>query len=182
MSRFFTTKEVGKGTGLGLATAYAIVQQHQGCIECESELGEGTTVIVNLPIVELGSGTKERGSGDPAIEGGTETVLVIDDEKAIRNSVVTMLSAYGYTVLVGTDGLEVFRRHCEEIDLVMLYLSMPNMSGYEVLSILRGLKPELKVILISGYRVDDVADVEMMLFSADERLVRIKKDITYYYY
>ena len=103
---FYTTKEVGKGTGLGLATAYAVVQQHQGWIECESEPGAGTTFSVNLPVAKPEAANKAAGTDEPALKGGTETILVIDDEAPIRKGMDATLSSFGYTVLLGADGAD----------------------------------------------------------------------------
>ena len=150
---FFTTKEVGRGTGLGLSSAYAIVRQHRGWIDCESRPGSGTVFSIHLPIADRG-GTSQATEGEDDVAQGTETLLVIDDEEIIRNLVSSQLSKFGYTVLLGTDGkdgLDVFRRKRDEIALILLDVSMPNMSGHEILPILRSLNPEVKVIVITGY-------------------------------
>ena len=149
---FFTTKEIGKGTGLGLATVYAIVQEHGGWIECKSERNVGTTFSILLP------------SGEPQAESAgereqRETILVIDDEQMVRHTVGQFLQRGGYAVLEGIDGkdgLEVFERERDKISLVLLDLSMPHMSGTEVLAQLRRLSPDIKVVLFTGYPVGDV--------------------------
>ncbi len=155
---FFTTKEVGAGTGLGLATAFGIVKHHGGWIECESTKGVGTTFTVSLPSAD-GNIQFERmeDSVQPASSGGTETILVIDDEEIIRTSLSTYLSGLGYRVLQAEDGekgLDVYRQHQEEVDLVVLDLSMPKISGEEVLRSLRDLDVELKVMIFTGYNSD----------------------------
>ncbi len=161
---FFTTKEMGKGTGLGLATAYAVIQQHEGWITCESHLGKGTRFTVCLPTACLAEASVPNDEIESAVSGGTETLLVIDDEDAIRNTVATQLTSYGYKVLQGsdgTDGLEVFRRSRDEIALILLDLSMPKMSGYEFLPIVRGLDPEIRVVLVTGYSVDESQTIDV---------------------
>ena len=149
---FFTTKEVGKGTGLGLATAYAIVQEHGGWIECKSEPNVGTTFSILLPIGE----SQSESAGEQEQQ---ETILVIDDEQMVRHTVGQFLQYGGYAVLEGIDGkdgLEVFERERDRISLVLLDLSMPHMSGIEVLAQLRRLSPDVKVVLFTGYPVGDV--------------------------
>ena len=152
---FFTTKEVGKGTGLGLAMVYAIIREHRGWIECESEQGEGTTFAVYLPAVEQTENLDESEALEEAVEmpPGTETILVIDDEQHVRNSVSRMLELVGYTVLQASDGMEglALIQGDPEIDLVLLDLSMPRMSGQEVLAELRTQQMRPKVILFTGH-------------------------------
>ena len=150
---FFTTKEVGKGTGLGLSTAYAIVRKHQGWIEHESQLGVGTAFSVHLPALAQ-QGIAEKLESDTTVARGTETLLIIDDEPVIRKMLASQLSMFGYTVLLGVDGedgLGVYQRRQGEISLVLLDLSMPNMSGREVFPLLRQLNPEVKVVIFTGY-------------------------------
>ena len=154
---FFTTKDVGRGTGLGLATVYAIVQDHRGWIDCTSAPGAGTTFSVYLPT--CGSETAlETEPESRQVQGGRETILVVDDEEMVRNMMRRFLERVGYTVLEavdGKDGLEVFSRERERIDLVLLDLSMPRMSGKEALAEIRLLSPTVKVILFTGYPVGD---------------------------
>ena len=150
---FFSTKEVGSGTGLGLATAFAIVDQHKGSVECESELDVGTTFIVRLPVAEA-SVDGDRDTASEPTPHGTETILVIDDEPTIRKSLDLYLTKLGYRVLLaenGTAGLELYKKDENQVDLVLLDLSMPHMSGQEVLRTLRSLNPDVKVIIFTGY-------------------------------
>ena len=150
---FFTTKEVDKGTGLGLATVYAIVKDHQGWIECESQVGVGTAFSVYLPITEqeIGPSDDEQAKTIPR---GTETILLIEDEADLRDQQVSIFKQYGYEVLVGKDGQEgweTFEREWEHVDVVLLDLSMPNLSGQEILARMLTLNPDVKVIVSTGY-------------------------------
>jgi two-component system NtrC family sensor kinase len=153
---FFTTKAVDRGTGLGLSTVYGIARQHGGWIECDSEPGKGTTFTVYVPQVEAPMAVGSTSLvADP--KGGTETVLVIDDEEMVRRTATRMLELYGYRVIQGEGGphgLEVFERELEAIDLVLLDLSMPEKSGRECLSEMRGLDAEVKVIFFTGYSAE----------------------------
>jgi signal transduction histidine kinase/CheY-like chemotaxis protein len=145
---FFTTKDVDKGTGLGLATAFGIVQNHDGSIECESTIGVGTTFTVHLPTAESDVVPEAEGVVEE-IPRGTETLLLIDDEEVTRKSLSAYLSGQGYRILLGKDGrdgLNVYEQHEKEIALVLLDLSMPQMTGQEVLRALRDLNPNQKVI------------------------------------
>ena len=150
---FYTTKEVGKGTGLGLATAYAILQAHQGWIECESQLGTGTTFSIYLPVApqeEIFSAKKPQEEG---ISRGTETILFVEDEEDVLDSVVPVIQDFGYEVLVerdGEEGWERFQRERERIDLIVLDLSMPKMSGAEMFERVRAIAPDVKIILSTG--------------------------------
>ena len=158
---FFTTKEVGKGTGLGLATVYGIVKQHQGWIEVESELGKGTAFKVFLP---RHGGTTEAGDGhlaEKAVRGGTETILVVEDEALVRELVCSVLAGHGYRILQAESGvkaLEIWRASREQIDLLLTDLVMPDcLNGRELAEKLCAERPRLKVILTSGYSTDVVA-------------------------
>ncbi|MBI2505989.1 MAG: response regulator [Candidatus Latescibacteria bacterium] len=151
---FFTTKSVDKGTGLGLSTVYAILRDHQGWIECESQPGAGTTFAVYLPILPGGLSIPRTQPAAARQERGTETLLLIDDEELVRKTVARMLRRLGYQVLEaagGAEGLEAFARCRERLALVLLDLSMPEMSGQEVYARLRALAPALKVLALTGY-------------------------------
>ncbi len=154
---FFSTKEVGKGTGLGLASAYGIVKQHRGWITVSSEEGQGTTFRVYLPVSDRRS-SPLREAAHTDLPRGDETVLLVDDEELIRGLGRSVLEELGYTVLLANDGqeaIETFRSKKERIDLVILDLSMPYLSGGEVLEELTSLAPGLKVIISSGYGEED---------------------------
>jgi len=149
---FYTTKEVGKGTGLGLSSVYGIVKQHDGRIEIESVPGEGTTFRIFLPIVTEHDSKEEEAPGE--IPGGTETILLVDDEEMIRDLGKNILEQWGYTVILaseGREGLNAFLQNQERIDLVILDLSMPKMSGREVLAQIHAVSPETSVAVSSGY-------------------------------
>lgn len=138
---FFTTKAVGKGTGLGLSTTYGMVEQHGGWIEVESQVGQGTTVALHLPLAEaVLPGNGVNGRPEEKLAGGTETILVVDDEDMIRRLGRQILSRYGYTLLEASDGQAAVDRFVENngaVDLVLLDLSMPRLSGEEALTRLR---------------------------------------------
>ena len=156
---FFTTKEFARGTGLGLSTVYGIVKQHSGGIEVASKPGVGTTFEVYLPVAENVTAAEPEAIGEP-MRGGSETILVIDDEEMVRTTLVSMLEAHGYTVLVGTDGkngLSVFRAEQSRIEVVVLDLIMPGMSGYEVLVELRNMECDAKIIICTGVQPDRTA-------------------------
>ena len=171
---FFTTKDVNKGTGLGLSTALGIVQDHGGWIECDSSPGSGACFDLYLPA----AGSVE---GQPldAIEmpddQGTETILVIDDEEMVRHTAVLMLQRRGFRTLTAADGeagLEIFRQHQEEIDLVLLDHSMPRKSGRETLQELRQMSAQLRIIIITGFptRIEDFSGADDLVqkpFSLD---------------
>jgi PAS domain S-box-containing protein len=155
---FFSTKEVNKGTGLGLATAYAIVHRYRGWFEVQSTLGVGTTFSVYLRATQQVSVVQETVE-EKEIAGGTETILIVDDEEEIRAILALMLERKGYTVLQGTDGedgLEVFKRERNRIDLVLLDLVMPRMSGQEVLAAIHAIDPDFKVVISTGITADEV--------------------------
>lgn len=159
---FFTTKEIGKGTGLGLATVYGIVKQHHGWIEVESQVNQGATFKVYFPQLEPESGPDsaldESGSG--TIRGGSETILVVEDEAPVRELVCELLSAYGYNVVQAESGrkaLELWKTCRERVHLMLTDLVMPDrVNGRELAEQLWVDRPELKVIFTSGYSADAV--------------------------
>jgi two-component system cell cycle sensor histidine kinase/response regulator CckA len=157
---FFTTKEVGRGTGLGLATVYGILKQHQGWVEVESELNAGTTVHVFFPGSDEPAAVKEETTVQPAVAGGTETILVVEDEPPVRDLVCKILRSYGYQVLeaaTGATALEVWREHGETVDLLLTDIVMPDgMTGRDLAEKVQADKPGLKAIFTSGYSSDIV--------------------------
>jgi two-component system cell cycle sensor histidine kinase/response regulator CckA len=152
---FFTTKEKGKGTGLGLAVVFGVIQAHQGFIDVESEPGKGTTFRVYLPIpVKALATAPEVSSVEEEIPGGTETLLVVEDEEMLLELVATLLEQKGYRVLGAADGeraVEVYNRHQNEISLVITDLGLPKLDGWEVFKRVRKINPKVNVFLASGY-------------------------------
>jgi CheY-like chemotaxis protein len=150
---FFSTKPPGKGTGLGLATAYAIIQQHDGALLVESREGVGSRFSVYLPrsaAVPL-EATARR---DEPLPGGCATILIAEDEDLVRSAVCSVLEGDGYRVLAAQNGLEaldLLEAH-GDVELVLLDVVMPKLGGLETLSRIRERRPELKVVLSSGYR------------------------------
>lgn len=150
---FFTTKEVGKGTGLGLATSYGIVQQSGGTISVVSDPGRGTTFLVDLPRVRGEAVVEER----PALKlpgSGNETVLLVEDEDAVRNLTRRVLELHGYRVLSAPSGeaaLEVSRLHTGPLHMLLTDVVMPGISGPKLAEVLLGERPNLRLIFMSGY-------------------------------
>jgi PAS domain S-box-containing protein len=156
---FFTTKEKGKGTGLGLATIYGIVKQSGGNVWVYSELGRGTTFKIYLPRVEEALKPIERSSARHGVGRGSETVLIVEDEGAVRSLVRGVLEENGYTVLEaggGEEALVISARHAGRIDLILTDVVMPHMSGRELAERLASLRPEAKVLYMSGYTDDAI--------------------------
>ena len=153
---FYTTKELGRGTGLGLAMVYGIVKQHGGYISCNSEVEHGTTFNVYLPAIESQvEPDVYKTSVMPAF--GTETILLVDDEEFIRDLGARILSKAGYNVLTASNGreaLDLFEKERTQISLVILDLIMPEMGGKECLKELRKIDPQLKVLIASGLFAD----------------------------
>ena len=154
---FYTTKETGKGTGLGLAIIYGIVKSHNGYIMCYSEPDEGTTFKIYFPVIEKGVEQKESKKKKFFIKGGNETILLVDDEDAIREIGKNILTRFGYTVLTASDGenaLEIYRKKNMVINLVILDLIMPGMGGRRCLEELMKINPKVRLIIASGYSID----------------------------
>ena len=156
---FFTTKEEGKGTGLGLAIVYGVVKEHGGFIEVLTEQGKGTCFNIYLPVAKekLKKSRKTRQEILESRARGHETVLLVDDEEMIRTLVKTVLEEQGYNVIVASDGLDaldIFAKHKDDIDLVLMDSNMPRMGGLEAAMCLKEQKPNLKIIICSGYSMD----------------------------
>ena len=157
---FFTTKEFGCGSGLGLASVFGIVKNHDGIVDFESLPGRGTTFSVYLPVSQKTS--KEPAPAPKGILKGPETILLVDDESYILDIGVKMLEKMGYTVIkacCGNDAVRVFTDFRQQIDLVILDLIMPDIGGGEVFDRLRTIRPDIKVLLASGYSMGDAAAI-----------------------
>ena len=159
---FFTTKEMGRGTGLGLATVYGIIKGHKGTINVYSEPGHGTTFTIYLPVSdkEVARETMET----ETIARGMETILLVDDEKMVLEVNKELLESMGYLVYgvgSGQEAIAVYREKEKEIDLVILDMIMPGMSGGETFDRLREINPEIKVLLSSGYSITGKAQAIM---------------------
>ena len=163
---FYTTKEVGKGTGLGLAMVYGIIKKHNGFIEVTSALGEGTKFSAFLPV------TAKHGDDDELISRESVkqlrqrelVVMVVDDEPDLRNFCVTALGEVATEILTAANGIEAleqFEKANRKVDLVLMDLTMPKMSGPECFQRLRAIDPDLRVLISSGYSLD--VDAENLL-------------------
>ncbi|MDH5297660.1 MAG: PAS domain S-box protein, partial [Desulfobulbaceae bacterium] len=156
---FFTTKAVGKGTGMGLATVYGIVQQHKGHIRLETEVGAGTTFCIYLHPAARQEVDEVKAEGDE-IAGGSETILVAEDDPGVRAVLTHTLQNYGYRVVTATNGhdaVQVFGTAAGKVDLLITDVVMPGMHGDEVAKVLRKSNPLLPVIYISGHTFDMAA-------------------------
>ncbi|MFH0958342.1 MAG: PAS domain S-box protein, partial [Pseudomonadota bacterium] len=153
---FFTTKEVGKGTGLGLATVYGIVKQHKGHIFCDSKAGVGATFRVYLPVLENET-DPVNSNVEAVLIGGTETILLVEDEELVRDLGHELLSSFGYDVITAENGqqaLEIFQKEKNRISLVILDLIMPEMDGRRCLKEMLQIDNRVRVLIASGYSED----------------------------
>lgn len=153
---FFTTKEMGRGTGLGLASSYGIIKNHKGFINVYSEKNVGTTFNIYLP-----SSEKEvflmKEQADDVILKGEATVLLVDDEQMIIEVGQELLASLGYSVLTalgGKEAIDTYNKHKDDIDLVILDMIMPDISGGETYDRLKEINPAIKVLLSSGYSIN----------------------------
>jgi two-component system, cell cycle sensor histidine kinase and response regulator CckA len=159
---FFSTKEPGEGTGLGLSTVYGIVQQHKGIIVARSNAGEGAEFQIYFPEVTDPAAVETRRSGISRLEPGqmptgTETILLVEDEEALRKMGVKLISSLGYKVITakdGEDGCEVYTRHGKDIDLIVSDVVMPNMSGPEMIRKIKTSRKDIRFIFVSGFTRD----------------------------
>jgi len=156
---FFTTKEMGRGTGLGLATAYGIIKGHGGVIKVYSEQGVGTTFNIYLP-ASAGEVPEEKQREKKQICRGEGTILIVDDEEAIREVTRGILESLGYLVIEarsGKEAISIYKEQGKNIDLVILDMIMPGMSGGATFDVLKSMNPQVKVILASGYPENGMA-------------------------
>ncbi len=185
---FFTTKEQGKGTGLGLSTVYGIVRQSGGTVWAESEPDRGTAITTYFPRTDRAACADEAGDGLGAapVARGTETVLVVEDEAAVRRLTTRVLARSGFRVLEASEpveALELFRVHGAEVDLVLTDLVMPGMDGIRLAEILRERTPSLPVIFSTGYsaealhpdRIGPGAEILLKPFSPDALVRKVRE-------
>ncbi|MEK7788489.1 MAG: ATP-binding protein, partial [Planctomycetota bacterium] len=164
---FFTTKEVGKGTGLGLSIVYGIIKQHDGYINCYSEIGKGTALKIYLPVFKTAAVKETKPAETVGIPPtrGTETILLAEDEESVRRLIRDVLKESGYKVIEAVDGEEAvskFMENKDTIDLLLLDVVMPKMSGREAYEIIKKVKPEIKLLMTSGYSADFISKKRML--------------------
>lgn len=185
---FFTTKEVGKGTGLGLSIVHGIVDQHHGYITVDSTLQGGTVFSIYLPAIK--AAVEDIEALSPVVEGGTETILVAEDDAQVRSLTTEILNSAGYTVLEAIDGedaVEKFIKHSDTVDLLLLDVVMPRKNGKEAHDEIKKINPDVRVIFMSGYTEDviigkgiiekEYAFIQKPL-SPNELLLRVKEALS----
>jgi CheY-like chemotaxis protein len=151
---FFTTKEKGKGTGLGLSTVYGIVKQSGGNIWVYSEPGQGTTFKIYLPRVDEPSEHLDKATRTEEIAQGNETILIVEDDEAVRKLAVRVLEKQGYTALEarqGEEALNIFQQCNQPIHLILVDVVMPGLSGRQLIETLKQMRQDFKVLYMSGY-------------------------------
>lgn len=162
---FFTTKGVGEGTGLGLAISYGIIQQHNGYINVYSEPRHGTVFNIYLPLNKTAPSRDRKTTADVPVRGGSETVLVAEDDPPLRELTIRMLEAYGYKVVSAKDGddaITKFMENREGISLLLLDMIMPKKNGKEVAEAIRKVSPLIKILFVSGYTLDSIKTRELI--------------------
>jgi CheY-like chemotaxis protein len=163
---FYTTRPMGEGTGLGLASVFGIIKKHQGIITVDTRVGQGTTFSIYLPAARILQKPKERDklrviSSGKRPEKGSGTILVVDDEEYILNADKAMLNELGYEVLLangGKEAIRVFEENKDRINLLILDLIMPDLGGEIVYDRIKSLRPDVRVILSSGYSIEGQAE------------------------
>jgi|WetSurMetagenome_2_1015567.scaffolds.fasta_scaffold00123_24 two-component system, cell cycle sensor histidine kinase and response regulator CckA len=157
---FFTTKEIGKGTGLGLAISFGIVKQHKGHLTCYSEPGSGTVFRIYLPMIDDIAASDIKAETAGAVQGGSETILLAEDDISLRELDMKVLASSGYSVITAADGeeaVEKFVENRDRIKLALLDMIMPKKSGMEAYTEIRKNRPGIKVLFMSGYAKDMIS-------------------------
>jgi CheY-like chemotaxis protein len=162
---FFTTKETGKGTGLGLSVVHGIIKQHNGVIDVDSKLNQGTTFKIYLPITHS-SPAEKTDNVQSEIPRGSETVLIAEDETHLREMAVNALQSLGYTVLSSKDGeetVDIFKKRKDKIDIVIMDVRMPRLGGMEAYNKIQMIRKGIPVLFISGYskEIDELLSVDI---------------------
>lgn len=177
---FFTTKEVGKGTGLGLSVVYGIISQHGGTIECDSAPGHGTCFAITLPAAEIDDHELiEQHQSEPVVCGNREIILLVEDEDHVRHVAAMLLKRLHYKVISarnGVEALDIIRRSPSEIDLVILDVVMPQKSGPEVYLEMQRFIPEVPVIFVTGYDIED--QLAEIAFDDEDKIGMLQKPYT----
>jgi len=152
---FFTTKEQGKGTGLGLSVVYGVIQEHHGFISVESKVGQGTTFHMYFPVAQkekISQGIQKIST--EGTQGGSETILLVEDEELLQEVVQSALESNGYKVLIAADGreaVEIYKKQHRDIALVLSDMGLPKLGGIDVYAILKEINPKIKIIFASGF-------------------------------
>ncbi len=173
---FFTTKPEGQGTGLGLSVLFGVIKQHSGFTYLTSEVAKGTQFQIYLPVVKRDVETTHKDQTPLAVTGD-ETLLLVEDDKQVRQLASMILTQAGYHVIEAEDGeiaVELFRQHAETISLVVLDVVLPKMGGREVLEEIRKISPEIPVLFVSGYAADGIHTN----FILEDKLVLLQKPYT----
>ena len=176
---FFTTKEVGKGTGLGMAIIYGIIRQHNGYISVYSEKGRGTTFRIYLPLIEEGIKEEQGALEVEPPPGGTETILLAEDDEAVRELHRTILEEAGYRVIEAVDGrdaLDKFEEHMAEVDILATDVIMPKMNGKSLYEEIRKIRSDMKVLFMSGYTKDIIVERGII----EDEFILVTKPVTSY--
>ncbi len=174
---FFTTKEKGKGTGLGLATVHGIIKQHNGFIQVQSKPNHGSTFNIYFPVVKTDLSVETKTKPQQSFKKGNETILIVEDDKSVKDLVCNILEQYGYTVISTVNpqnGLELANKHKSTIQLLLTDVIMPQMNGKDLYHLLIKIIPDLKVLFMSGYTDDIIARHGML----EEGVHFIQKPIT----
>jgi hypothetical protein len=167
---FYTTKEKDQGTGLGLSIVHGIVKQHNGAITAASEKNCGTTFTILIPCTDAPVPCAAAQPEVLPIRGGAETILLAEDEEAVRNLFQEILTSHGYKIIMAMDGPDAvakFTRHRDRIKLVILDAIMPGQNGGEVLAAIRRMSPGLKALFVSGYSAEVVERTGLIQQDAD---------------